>query len=126
MVGFEQLLGGEEFSFGHSDPVLYELNRLQNQLKGLSSLSNTTFFPCLHSCFVKNFGFVSVYILMGLLWNGLFGNWVYNLLVCSLILLSSARLLSWMLVAIVLFWVFLLLFNSLLWFECLSFLSWRV
>lgn len=36
MVGYDELkLGGaEEFSVSHPDPVVLELNRLQNQLKG--------------------------------------------------------------------------------------------
>ena len=42
MVGHhEELFGGEELSLAHPDPVVLELTRLQNQLKGLSSLTNS-------------------------------------------------------------------------------------
>ena len=38
MVDYKELVGGggDELSLAHSDPIVLEFNRLQNQLKGLS------------------------------------------------------------------------------------------
>lgn len=45
MVGFDELKLGrvDELSLAHPDPVVLELNRLQNQLKGFSLLHSSCF-----------------------------------------------------------------------------------
>lgn len=70
MVGFDELkLGGvEELSLAHPDPVVLELNRLQNQLKGFSLLHSSCFYDyfvfelskfqvCAYSAYDNNFYF---------------------------------------------------------------------
>lgn len=55
MVGFDELKLGEELSLAHPDPVVLELNRLQNQLKGFSLLHSSCFYD--YFVFDNNFYF---------------------------------------------------------------------
>ena len=57
MVDYKELVGGggDELSLAHSDPIVLEFNRLQNQLKGLSLSLSLFLSPSLSRVFFLAF-----------------------------------------------------------------------